>query len=981
MSRPAGLAPGALALVGAWVIAAAIARLTGAAAVLILLVAGAVGGLWALSAGWVRLQRSHVSAVVLPAAANVGEPVAIEVTCAGPPVSVELVDRSGVIATGVAGGDRASGLTATFLRRGVVSELTVRVRAAGRPGLVWWVRSETVAVTPCTVAPALAGPGASVLTVPRSQGLDVVATAALRSAPGELDGVRAWRDGDSERAVHWPTSLRTGELVVHDQRGGPPDSVLVRAAPAPPDPEEEAGRVRWALERALRVGGDVWVAIGDGDPVPVTNASAAASWTATCDLGAKGTRRRRWSVSRATFEPADVPMAGRWWTAAAAWVAVAMLVGALTWPMVLLPVLGGAIAFGAWTALRHPPSVGAAPAWQRRGVALIALAGLALIAARSGGITGLLALLRGPMPEFLVLLVVLHGVEARDRRTVRVHLAVSAVVAAYATGLRVDGAVGPWLALWCTCFAVALVTTGTFVGARRSTAGERVATGAIVAGALAATVALLGVVPVPDGPARLTLPAFIDEIRTVGSPGALARPDGALAGAGIGTGARGIAAESGAYEGFTEALDTSVRGELGDDVVMRVRAPEPDFWRGQTFADFDGRVWTADPDVGQLQDGPEIDVPPAFGEARVPPSDRERFVQTFFVESDLPNVIFAASRPRRVIFDGGVWVRPDGSLRTDVVLTEGAVYTVESSRVEVTAPMLQSQGDVAGRLTDLGREAFAPYLALPASTSQRTRDLAASLAPPGTSTYDTVRALEGWIAANVVYDLDAPVPAVGTDAVDDFLFVSQRGFCEQIASSLVVMLRSLGVPARLATGYLPGQRDRVTGVWEVRARDAHARVEVWFPATGWQAFDPTAEVPLAGEVDRGTIGSDLVDGAVDLLSERGGTIAVVVLIGAGVVGMFVAARTAIRRRRRGQWGVLQDRFHRVAAANGVPATATNPAIARELTDVDPVMGAYADEAASALDRWAFDPDWMPGDDDLERVTDAVGRLVSASSRR
>ncbi|HEY3484596.1 MAG TPA: transglutaminaseTgpA domain-containing protein, partial [Ilumatobacteraceae bacterium] len=559
--------------------------------------------------------------------------------------------------------------TATFPARGVVSELTVRIRAAGRPGLVWWVKSQTVPVEPCTVAPALAGPGASVLTVPQSQALDVLATVASRSAPGELDGVRAWRDGDSERAVHWPTSLRTGELVVHDQRGGPPECVLVRAAPAPPDPDEEAGRVRWALERALRAGDDVWAAVGDGDPVPIPNATAAATWTATCDLGAKGRRRRRWSVSRPTFEPTDVPAAGRWWTAAAAWVAVAMLVGALAWPSVLLPLLGGAIAFGAWTGLRHPPSTGAAPAWQRSGVALIALAGLASIAARSGGITGLLALLRGPMPEFLVLLVVLHGVEARDRRTVRVHLAVSAVVAAYATGLRVDSAVGPWLAAWCTCFGVGLVATGTLVTVRRPRPSERVGTVAVVAGALAATVALLAVVPVPDGPARLTLPAFIDEIRTVGAPGALARPDGALAGAGIGTGSRGIADESGAYEGFTEALDTSVRGDLGDDVVMRVRAPEPDFWRGQTFADFDGRVWTADPDVGQLRDGPDIDVPPAFGDARVQPGDRERFVQTFFVESDLPNVIFAASRPRRLIFEGGVWVRPDGSLRTDVVLT------------------------------------------------------------------------------------------------------------------------------------------------------------------------------------------------------------------------------------------------------------------------------------------------------------------------
>ena len=59
-------------------------------------------------------------------------------------------------------------------------------------------------------------------------------------------------------------------------------------------------------------------------------------------------------------------------------------------------------------------------------------------------------------------------------------------------------------------------------------------------------------------------------------------------------------------------------------------------------------------------------------------------MQTYFVEVDQPNVLFAAYRPTRVIFDGAVWRRPDGALRSDVVLTEGAVYTVVSERPEVT---------------------------------------------------------------------------------------------------------------------------------------------------------------------------------------------------------------------------------------------------------------------------------------------------------
>ena len=56
-----------------------------------------------------------------------------------------------------------------------------------------------------------------------------------------------------------------------------------------------------------------------------------------------------------------------------------------------------------------------------------------------------------------------------------------------------------------------------------------------------------------------------------------------------------------------------MRGDMGDDIVMRLRAPEPDFWRGQTFSVFDGRRWTADVDPGLPLQGPDVEVPPAFG--------------------------------------------------------------------------------------------------------------------------------------------------------------------------------------------------------------------------------------------------------------------------------------------------------------------------------------------------------------------------------
>ena len=74
--------------------------------------------------------------------------------------------------------------------------------------------------------------------------------------------------------------------------------------------------------------------------------------------------------------------------------------------------------------------------------------------------------------------------------------------------------------------------------------------------------------------------------------------------------------------------------------------------------------------------------------------------------------------------------------------------------------------------------------------------------------------------------------------------MDKRGFCMEIASSLTVMLRSIGVPARLVTGFAPGEESLLGGEFTVRGKDAHAWVEVWFPGVGWQGFDPTASVPL-----------------------------------------------------------------------------------------------------------------------------------------
>ena len=985
LTRPTGLSPGAGALVGAWFVTLAIARLTGAAAVVVVLGAGVVGLVWATFAGWFRLRWFQLHDLTTVTSTTVGEPFAVTARCPNERVGcsdvlVRISDRG----TEVASGRLPNGRFAergVFISRGVVDRVRVSARSAGRPGLVWWERRSVVDIEPVVVAPRPAGPGARIEIVTGANGGET--TGSSGSHDGDVDGIRPWRDGDTERSVHWPTSLRTGDLVVLDHHRSADTRWIVRIDGDADDHDEQAGRARWALDEGRRRGVRTSAAVGAEVPVEIADADAAARWTATCNPDPSATRLRR--LPRARPE-AGLPLAptARWATAAATFAALTLLVGAIGSSSLTIALLAVGTAVGAAVTARVGRSGGELPTFVRLIVALAALGGVAAIAAGSGSVSGLLAVLRGPLPEFLMLLVVLHGFECTDRRTARVALAISAVVASYAAGLRVDSQLGWWLAGWGTCFLAATLLTAhddrEVLGALRSGAGIRVvrpSAGRLTHSAFGlalgvlATVMLLSVVPVPTGPATLTLPAFIDEARAVDAPGVLARTDGSIAERGDpGDGTRGALSTLGGYPGFSESLDTSMRGDFGNDVVMRVRAAEPDFWRGQTFADFDGRFWHADSNLGARDDGPNIGVAHAVGDPRALGVASSRFVQTYFVEFDQPNVVFAAYRPTRVIFDGAVWRRPDGALRSDVVLTDGAVYTVVSERPEVTVESLHSQGDVAARLAARPPDEVRRYTEVPPSTTQRTRELATALAAPTDTTYDMVRAFESWIAANVVYDLDAPTPEAGVDAVDDFLFSSRRGFCEQIASALAVMLRTQGVPARLATGYLPGERDRLSGVWKVRASDAHAWVEVWFPDSGWQAFDPTADVPFGGEVDAGSVGGELAEAISQAAADNAVALAGLVLGVAVAIGVARAARIVVRRRRRGRWGLLQDRLERAAAARGIDTICSNPEIARRWAATDPRHAEQVRDLAVILDRVTFDPTWT----DKDEVYETAGGL-------
>ncbi len=300
----------------------------------------------------------------------------------------------------------------------------------------------------------------------------------------------------------------------------------------------------------------------------------------------------------------------------------------------------------------------------------------------------------------------------------------------------------------------------------------------------------------------------------------------------------------GGYFGFANQMDLSVRGRPGDELVMRVRADRPAFWRGLAYATYDGRFWYADEDPPDKIEGTdnEMVLPSPPGPA-LAPSRYDELIQTFFIEAPQANLVFSAYRPTRLYYPAA-YVRLDrnGSLRSPVQVDQGMVYSVVSRRLDPGADELRA----AETGTQLPQAELERYLQVPDTLPQRVRDLAASITRDAPTRYDKVLAIESWLMQNTEYTLDIPPLPPGADAVDHFLFEERRGFCEQIASAEVILLRLSGVPARLVSGYVPGERSFFSGTFEVRGSDAHAWTEIYYPGLGWVESDPTYVVPKAG---------------------------------------------------------------------------------------------------------------------------------------
>jgi transglutaminase-like putative cysteine protease len=525
--------------------------------------------------------------------------------------------------------------------------------------------------------------------------------------------------------------------------------------------------------------------------------------------------------------------------------------------------------------------------------------------------TGELSSIEVPLAGLFTFVQVIHAFDVPARRDLLFSLAAAGALITIAAAQASSGTFAVYVAVWIVATIAGLgCSWHSMSGARRAPRPAPLAGSLFVA--LCVAVGLLVVLPQPRAVRGLTLPASLSSYLPLSGSG-LVNGSGAQPTEPAQPGKPGGRIGVGGYLGFGLPLDTADRSTLGNQVVMRVRAERPGYFLGLTYDTWNGQSWlesAAQRHVTTLTGGSPFDLTQPTLDTGPATSD----IQTFYVEQPLPNLLFATSDPAQVFFPArSLVLGSDGSLRSPVAITPGTVYTVISNDDEVSPTALaKDRTPITAGLERLAEIRDALQLPYP---YPRVKALASSIVrrAGAHTTEAVVAALESWIGRHTEYSTDIPPLLSGQDAVDQFLFVSRRGYCEQISTALAVMLRTLGIPAREAVGYVPGSYDPLSGLYTIEAKDAHAWVQVYFPGYGWQSFDPTAQVPLAPDNPGTVLLHDLFGGVRRLPWKPIGPLA-----GAGATGYGALSYTRRRRRRPAGWaGQMAARMERLGGRAGL----------------------------------------------------------------
>ena len=297
--------------------------------------------------------------------------------------------------------------------------------------------------------------------------------------------------------------------------------------------------------------------------------------------------------------------------------------------------------------------------------------------------------------------------------------------------------------------------------------------------------------------------------------------------------------------GFSDHVQLGRIGQIqqSNAVVMHVQIDGDKqgaydlMWRGVSLHLFDGKSWsnpTEQTPLFRQHDG-RFALPQKPDDLQGPSTPFIHY--RVLMEPIGTNIFFLADRAR---FLSGVYrmVSSDGV---------GSVYDLDAAH---PISLYEADSDLPVARPEKLRRAsstYSPeiqlkYLQRPPHLDGRIAELALQAAGSTDNNYDRALLLERYLMTNYAYTLQLPRIAP-KDPLADFLFVRKRGHCEYFASSMAIMLRTLGIPSRVVNGFRTTEFNDVTSNYVIRASSAHSWVEAYFPGSGWISFDPTPGTP------------------------------------------------------------------------------------------------------------------------------------------
>jgi len=317
--------------------------------------------------------------------------------------------------------------------------------------------------------------------------------------------------------------------------------------------------------------------------------------------------------------------------------------------------------------------------------------------------------------------------------------------------------------------------------------------------------------------------------------------------------------------GFSDDVTLGEIGQIQQNkaVVMRIKVEgdptraQDIHWRGIALTNFDGKRWfTPEADLTVVSPGGNGAY--SFDPAPIESGEFYRLRYTALVEPMGTDAVFVAPRVEEISGRFGnspvpmiAGARPHSYLLADKT---GSLFNPFHNEIktryqgESSVPRVPpSDLRVAGR--EYPQEIRDTYLQLP-PLDPRIRKLADDMTSHAKTPYDKAADIERTLKTRYTYTLNL-TGSPGMDPMAHFLFESKAGNCEYFASAMVLLLREERIPARYVTGFLPGEYNDIAGDYIVRASDAHAWVEVYFPGYSWITFDPT---PPGDEPSSGIFG-------------------------------------------------------------------------------------------------------------------------------